>query len=46
MQDWILWNMVPKSVSLGNIIDAYSKAGGKVKLKFANDKRKLLWLKK
>jgi hypothetical protein len=34
-----------KSVSLGNIIDAYSKAAGKGKLKFANDKKKLFWQK-
>jgi dipeptidyl-peptidase-3 len=36
--DWIRAEHGSKSVSLGNIIDAYSKAGGKGKLKeFAND---------
>ncbi|WP_394338633.1 dipeptidyl-peptidase 3 family protein [Flavobacterium aquicola] len=36
--DWIRAEHGSKSVSLGNIIDAYSKAGGKGRLKeFAND---------
>jgi dipeptidyl-peptidase-3 len=36
--DWIRADYGSKSVSLGNIIDAYSKAGGKGKLQeFAND---------
>ena len=36
--DWIRAEHGSKSVSLGNIIDSYSKAGGKGKLKeFAND---------
>jgi dipeptidyl-peptidase-3 len=35
-----------KSVSLGNIIDAYSKAAGKGKLEeFANDEDELFWQK-
>lgn len=40
--DWIRAEHGSKSVSLGNIIDAYSKAGGKGKLgEFANDKEKI-----
>jgi dipeptidyl-peptidase-3 len=40
--DWILCEHGSKSVSLGNIIDAYSKAAGKGKLEeFANDEDEL-----
>jgi dipeptidyl-peptidase-3 len=40
--DWIRAGHGSKSVSLGNIIDAYSKAGGKGKLQeFANDEEEV-----
>lgn len=40
--DWIRAEHGSKSVSLGNIIDAYSKAGGKGKLgEFANDEEEI-----
>jgi dipeptidyl-peptidase-3 len=40
--DWIRADHGSKSVSLGNIIDAYSKAGGKGKLQeFANDEEEV-----
>ena len=40
--DWIRADYGSKSVSLGNIIDAYSKSGGKGKLQeFANDEEEI-----
>ncbi|WP_281321804.1 dipeptidyl-peptidase 3 family protein [Flavobacterium aestivum] len=40
--DWIRADHGSKSVSLGNIIDAYSKSGGKGRLKeFANDEEEI-----
>jgi len=40
--DWIRAEYGSKSVSLGNIIDAYSKSGGKGRLKeFANDEEEI-----
>ncbi|GEP52413.1 dihydrofolate reductase [Flavobacterium noncentrifugens] len=40
--DWIRADYGSKSVSLGNIVDAYNKAGGTDKLKeFANDKEEI-----
>lgn len=40
--DWIRADYGSKSVSLGNIIDAYSKAGGKGRLQeFANDEEEI-----
>jgi dipeptidyl-peptidase-3 len=40
--DWIRADYGSKSVSLGNIIDAYSKSGGKGKLlEFANDEEEI-----
>jgi dipeptidyl-peptidase-3 len=45
--DWIRAEHGSKSVSLGNIIDAYSKAGGKGKLKeFANDAEEIILAEK
>jgi len=45
--DWIRAEHGSKSVSLGNIIDAYSKAGGKGKLKeFANDAEEIVLAEK
>ncbi|HSN48566.1 MAG TPA: hypothetical protein VLR29_07380, partial [Flavobacterium sp.] len=45
--DWIRAEHGSKSVSLGNIIDAYSKAGGKGKLKeFANDEEEIVLAEK
>jgi dipeptidyl-peptidase-3 len=45
--DWIRADHGSKSVSLGNIIDAYSKAGGTGKLEeFANDEEEIALAKK
>ena len=45
--DWIRAEHGSKSVSLGNIIDAYSKAAGKGKLEeFANDEEEIILAKK
>jgi dipeptidyl-peptidase-3 len=45
--DWIRAGHGSKSVSLGNIIDAYSKAGGKGKLQeFANDEEEVVLAEK
>jgi dipeptidyl-peptidase-3 len=45
--DWIRAEHGSKSVSLGNIIDAYAKSGGKGKLKeFANDEEEIVLAEK